>query len=268
MSSVRWTQGQAPANAIDYKAGLGPLPDPPADLAWVRLDGGAWELATAGPTPPAAVAVPAEEGVDKDGFVIIEAKDVAAGAADEEEHVVEDGGVVVLGDLAEPAPRGEDDGDDGDGDHGGNNFGDDRNFRDGNNFGDGESLFHRHVVMPGDTLAGLMIRYGIHLRELKRHNDFPGRSFQSCATLRIPKRSAADGDVLQLQDPDRRDVKLRRFRVEASASDAEATYYLGLHDWDLDAAVASFRDDAAWEALTRGAAALGAGGRHAARRLR
>ncbi len=31
----------------------------------------------------------------------------------------------------------------------------------------------RHVVCPSDTLAGLLLRYSITLRELKRHNDFP-----------------------------------------------------------------------------------------------
>ena len=35
------------------------------------------------------------------------------------------------------------------------------------------AAYHRHVVCPSDTLAGLLIRYGISLRELKRHNDFP-----------------------------------------------------------------------------------------------
>ena len=43
-----------------------------------------------------------------------------------------------------------------------------------------------HVVLPGDTLAGLCIRYGVSARSLRRLNRLDGDQVMQHAILRIP----------------------------------------------------------------------------------
>ena len=43
-----------------------------------------------------------------------------------------------------------------------------------------------HVVLPGDTLAGLCIRYGVSARSLRRLNRLDGDQVMQHAVLRIP----------------------------------------------------------------------------------
>ena len=55
--------------------------------------------------------------------------------------------------------------------------------------GDGpDNPFVIHSVRPCDTLEGILLRYRIRLAEMKRWNAFPGRQYNVCAELRIPKR--------------------------------------------------------------------------------
>ena len=57
-----------------------------------------------------------------------------------------------------------------------------------------------HVVLPGDTLAGLCIRYGVSARSLRRLNRLDGDHVMQHAILRIPP--ARRRQTPQAQTPD------------------------------------------------------------------
>ena len=58
-----------------------------------------------------------------------------------------------------------------------------------------------HVVLPGDTLAGLCIRYGVSARSLRRLNRLDGDQVMQHAVLRIPP-SSRRRQTPQEQTPD------------------------------------------------------------------
>ena len=59
-----------------------------------------------------------------------------------------------------------------------------------------------HVVLPGDTLAGLCIRYGVSARSLRRLNRLDGDQVMQHAILRIPPARRGRRQTPQLQTPD------------------------------------------------------------------
>ena len=59
---------------------------------------------------------------------------------------------------------------------------------------------NEHVVLPGDTLAGLCIRYGVSARSLRRLNRLDGDQVMQHAVLRIPP--ARRRQTPQAQTPD------------------------------------------------------------------
>ena len=60
-----------------------------------------------------------------------------------------------------------------------------------------------HVVLPGDTLAGLCIRYGVSARSLRRLNRLDGDQVMQHAVLRIPPpRRGRRRQTPQVQTPD------------------------------------------------------------------
>ena len=60
-----------------------------------------------------------------------------------------------------------------------------------------------HVVLPGDTLAGLCIRYGVSARSLRRLNRLDGDQVMQHAILRIPPpRRGGRRQTPQEQTPD------------------------------------------------------------------
>lgn len=99
-----------------------------------------------------------------------------------------------------------------------------------------------HVVLPGDTLQGLCLRYKTTARKLKKVNpslDVGNSSLRGVAALRIPGTGPAQ--------PATAEVEIARVRAAVPAlSTAEARFYLSV-DATVEAAVAHARADAAWE---------------------
>ena len=59
-----------------------------------------------------------------------------------------------------------------------------------------------HVVLPGDTLAGICIRYGVSARSLRRLNRLDGDQVMQHAILRIPPARLGRRQTPQVQTPD------------------------------------------------------------------
>jgi len=112
------------------------------------------------------------------------------------------------------------------------------------------TAFVEHVIMPEDTLFGILLRYNVSKRELKRWNDFPGESFHCLDVLRVPigKPDQLEADM---QDPSSRQIILQRFKTSTRLGEKEALYYLDENGWHLEAAVAQFRADDEWAKRAR-----------------
>jgi len=101
--------------------------------------------------------------------------------------------------------------------------------------------FVEHQVKPTDTLQGILLRYQTNLRTIKKFNDFPGKNFRACENLTIPSRHLPPGWEPPKLDP------LHKFTSITRANSKEAKYYLHDNDNDLDAAIAAYKSDMAWE---------------------
>ena len=77
-----------------------------------------------------------------------------------------------------------------------------------------------HVVLPGDTLAGLCIRYGVSARSLRRLNRLDGDQVMQHAVLRIP--SARRRQTPQEQTPDVLAARQRLYRDSGAWTEDES----------------------------------------------
>eukprot|EP00761_Pharyngomonas_kirbyi_P004956 gb/GECH01004961.1/.p1 GENE.gb/GECH01004961.1/~~gb/GECH01004961.1/.p1 ORF type:complete len:328 (+),score=53.42 gb/GECH01004961.1/:1-984(+) len=124
-----------------------------------------------------------------------------------------------------------------------------------------EPLVHR--TQPGDTLAGLSLRYDVSIQELKQANDIiaTGESdvlaveevvvpCQHHREVDSPPEHKSSAELLWEQ---RRQQRMERMAVVLFARSKnipqdEAKYYLLLHDYDCQAAAREYAADMAWEA--------------------
>ncbi|KAH8067218.1 hypothetical protein JL720_12481 [Aureococcus anophagefferens] len=93
-----------------------------------------------------------------------------------------------------------------------------------------------HVVVPGDTLAGLCLKYAVSARALRTLNKLDGDNVQGVAVLAIPPSPAGRPAPVQAQT---RDVVARRLRCDDAAALEDCVARLEARDWDFGACVAA-----------------------------
>jgi hypothetical protein len=101
--------------------------------------------------------------------------------------------------------------------------------------------FLNHVVMPGDTLLGLTLRYKVSAAELRKANNFFGDHFRLCKILVIPRRSNCGVQKMT------QEVMIQYVTAQTSLHAAEARFYLEETDWDKEKAIEQFCKDCDWE---------------------
>ncbi|KAH8050751.1 hypothetical protein JL722_11082 [Aureococcus anophagefferens] len=92
-----------------------------------------------------------------------------------------------------------------------------------------------HVVVPGDTLAGLCLKYAVSARALRTLNKLDGDNVQGVAVLAIPPSPAGRPAPVQAQARRRRSggARQRALPLEDCVARLEAV------DWDFGACVAA-----------------------------
>jgi len=100
-----------------------------------------------------------------------------------------------------------------------------------------------HVVMPGDTLQGICLKYRSSAVSIRRLNMFSGNNIQFKEVLLIP----VDGGTVVEEQSNTPEVILQKFRNATGEGIQESRLYLDEHGWDLDKAVAAWRQDENWE---------------------
>ena len=93
-----------------------------------------------------------------------------------------------------------------------------------------------HVVVPGDTLAGLCLKYAVSARALRTLNKLDGDNVQGVAVLAIPPSPAGRPAPVQAQT---RDVVARRLRAATRLPLEDCVARLEARDWDFGACVAA-----------------------------
>lgn len=100
-----------------------------------------------------------------------------------------------------------------------------------------------HVVMPGDTLQGICLKYRASAVNIRRLNMFSGNNIQFKKVLLVP----IDGGAVVEQQLNTPEVILQKFRNATGEGIQESRLYLEEHHWDLDKAVLAWRQDEHWE---------------------
>lgn len=103
------------------------------------------------------------------------------------------------------------------------------------------SIFE-HTVMPTDTLQGICLRYRVSPVTLRRMNMFSGNNIQFKKTLLI---SIEGGCMIEFQQ-NTEEVTLQKFRNITQEGVAESRLYLDEHGWNLELALAAWRNDETW----------------------
>lgn len=124
-----------------------------------------------------------------------------------------------------------------------------------------------HYVSETDTLQGLCLRYSTSLKTLKRHNDFAGKDFLVCDTLKIPYKTQPNADDAQVE-PAKEEPVLKnngtgdlRFKhrmqlavvrgvqlaSQLKLDSKDAKTYLEMNDWKVADAIEAASSDLKWE---------------------
>lgn len=109
-----------------------------------------------------------------------------------------------------------------------------------------------HTVLPSDTLVGLCLRYKTKPTTLRQINKFSGSNLHLAPHNLIIPLKGENGenllDKVRMQDTDCPEYKLQAFLVEfPHLRQCERRAYLEMDDWDLEAAMASAKEDDEWE---------------------
>jgi len=111
--------------------------------------------------------------------------------------------------------------------------------------------FWVHDVKPTDTLEGVAIRYGVTAGAIQRANRLATRDVYHLKNLLILKTLGSTVpppvQAAAILGDDPKLAMRKRFCAINNTTMQEAAYYLDLTNYDFDAAVSEFKDDAQWE---------------------
>jgi len=109
----------------------------------------------------------------------------------------------------------------------------------------------RHLVAKTDTLAGLSLRYGVKVDDIKQANNLTSQSIFAHKFLLVPNpaRTPAPEELSNTVMPKdgKKGIAVERFRAVAKCDKEEASFYLEEHEFDVERALAAFRADLEWE---------------------
>ncbi|USW49357.1 Putative LysM and putative peptidoglycan-binding domain-containing protein 1-4 [Septoria linicola] len=111
-----------------------------------------------------------------------------------------------------------------------------------------------HFLTPNDTMSALSLAYGVPINALRKTNNvYADHLLQGRKTLLIPGEFYKGGVSLSPQpveseEEELKKNKIRRWQVACKVAEYDvAVLYLKNADWDLEDAIAAFREDEQWE---------------------
>ncbi len=105
-----------------------------------------------------------------------------------------------------------------------------------------------HVVLEGETLSGICLRYWCTRREIEQLNrgTHIDEALGICDTLIVPNRLKCKADRYRIQFLTK-SVAIQIFRRKVAVGDVEAKLYLEEADWNFENASKKAKEDLAWE---------------------
>jgi LysM repeat protein len=110
-----------------------------------------------------------------------------------------------------------------------------------------ETVVVEHTVMPCDTLQGICLRYKASVLDVRRLNYLSSNNIRSYVVLKVPVKPL-EAITIQLNSID---VVEEKFRGKTGEPVLEAKYYLEDVNYDLNAALALWKEDDDWAKLTK-----------------
>ncbi len=108
-----------------------------------------------------------------------------------------------------------------------------------------------HIVLEGETLTGICLRYRCTRREIERLNRSAhiNETLGLCDTLIVPNRFKDEADRGRIQFLTK-DVIVQILRSMVGVGDVEAKLYLEDAEWNFENAIVKLKEDLAWEQST------------------
>ncbi len=108
-----------------------------------------------------------------------------------------------------------------------------------------------HIVLEGETLTGICLRYRCTRREIGQlnRNAHIDETLGICDTLIVPNRLKCKADRNRIQFLTK-NIVVQILRSKAVVGDVEAKLYLEEADWNFENACKKVKEDLAWEQST------------------
>ncbi|KAL6056840.1 hypothetical protein QOT17_015867 [Balamuthia mandrillaris] len=113
-----------------------------------------------------------------------------------------------------------------------------------------EEDFFYHTIQDTDTLQGLSLKYHVSREALKRVNNTSSDiQLMAMKQIRVPKSEHVKAPLPSPQQTEEqaRRATFRKFKSRTECTDEEAKFYLQEAHYDLEKAMALWREDEDWE---------------------
>ena len=104
-----------------------------------------------------------------------------------------------------------------------------------------EETEHNHLVASTDTLKGICLKYSVTATDIRRVNMFSGNNIQMFKYLRIPING--DNKNISIPPESKEQKAINEFKLITKENRVETILYLEEFDYDIDAALKSWRED-------------------------
>lgn len=114
----------------------------------------------------------------------------------------------------------------------------------------GDSEYYTHIILEGDTLAGLSIKYKVSVAEIKDVNHMYSDRIHERTALKIPRKhepTFSEAEAAGLESLLKQRLINRFRRKTGIKSNSEALYYLENANMDFDNAFTIWAEDSSWE---------------------
>lgn len=113
-----------------------------------------------------------------------------------------------------------------------------------------DSKYYTHIILEGDTLAGLSIKYKVSVADIKEANHMYSDRIHERTALRIPRKhepTFSEAEAAGLESLLKQRL-INRFRRKTEIkSNSEALYYLENSNMDFEEAFNLWAEDSSWE---------------------
>jgi len=118
-------------------------------------------------------------------------------------------------------------------------------------FDDGDDPhFYTHILLESDTMAGLAVKYGVTVSDIRDTNNLFSDQIHERTALRIPRKRCptfTEADVEGIENNLRQRLVARFRRKTSIKSNEEALFYLEHANMNMEVAFQAWLNDNEWE---------------------